>query len=102
MSDEFWKVDDARAVMALAIREATIDDTQALVDILTEAADWVQRLDGTTMWVEGELEIEHVRTEAAAGMFAVAEAQGAIVGAIRFQLEDQLFWPDLDGRDSAF
>jgi len=32
----------------------------------------------------------------------VAEDDGRIVGAIRFQLEDQLFWPDLDGRDSAF
>ena len=85
-----------------SIRQATVDDTAALVDTLTEAADWVERLDGTTMWVEGELERARVSDEAAAGQFVVAEADGRIVGAIRFQLEDRLFWPDLDGSDSAF
>src|ERR1043166_3539151 len=54
------------------------------------------------MWVEGELEEHRVRAEAEAGMFVVAEAEGEVVGAIRFQLDDQLFWPDIDGRDSAF
>ena len=87
---------------AASIRQATADDTRALVETLTEAADWVERLDGTTMWVEGELEEHRVRAEAEAGMFVVAEIDGHVVGAIRFQLEDQLFWPDLDGRDSAF
>lgn len=84
------------------IRQATVDDTAALVETLTEAANWVEQLDGTTMWVEGELEEWRVREEAAAGMFVVGEEGGRIVGAIRFQLEDPLFWPDLDGRDSAF
>jgi GNAT superfamily N-acetyltransferase len=87
---------------AAFIRQATADDTRALVETLTEAADWVERLDGTTMWVEGELEEHRVRAEADAGMFVVAEIDGRVVGAIRFQLEDQLFWPDLDGSDSAF
>ena len=86
------------------IRPATVDDTAALVETLIEAASWVEGLDGTTMWVEGELAVARVGAEAAAGLFAVAvaEADGSIAGAIRFQLEDQLFWPDLDGRDSAF
>jgi GNAT superfamily N-acetyltransferase len=87
---------------AASIRQATADDTRALVETLTEAADWVERLDRTTMWVEGELEEHRVRAEAEAGMFVVAEVDGQVVGAIRFQLEDRLFWPDLDGRDSAF
>jgi GNAT superfamily N-acetyltransferase len=87
---------------AIVIRQAAAGDTRALVETLTEAADWVTQLDGTTMWVEGELEEHRVRDEAAAGMFIVAEDEGQIVGAIRFQLEDQLFWPDIDGRDSAF
>jgi len=87
---------------AIVIREATAGDTPALVETLTEAADWVTQLDGTTMWVEGELEEQRVRDEAAAGLFIVAEDEGQVVGAIRFQLEDQLFWPDIDGRDSAF
>lgn len=88
--------------MSLVIRQAGGDDTRALVDTLTEAADWVTQLDGTTMWVEGELEEPRVRAEVEAGMFVVADVGGQVVGAIRFQLEDRLFWPDLDGSDSAF
>jgi GNAT superfamily N-acetyltransferase len=54
------------------------------------------------MWVEGELEEEAVRAEAVAGMFVLAEVEGQAAGAMRFQLEDRLFWPDVDGADSAF
>lgn len=92
----------ASAFRWTSIRQASGEDTPALVETLTEAADWVTRLDGTTMWVEGELEEHRVRAEAEAGLFVVAEVDGQVVGAIRFQLEDRLFWPDLDGGDSAF
>jgi GNAT superfamily N-acetyltransferase len=89
-------------VTGIVVRAATAEDTRALVDVLTEAAEWVLRLDGTVMWVEGELEEHRVRAEADAGLFVVAEADDQVVGVIRFQLEDQLFWPDLHARDSAF
>ena len=88
--------------MAIVIRQATGEDTAALVDTLTEALKWVEQLDGTIMWVEGELEEPRVRAEAEAGMFVVAERDGTIVGAMRFQLDDRVFWPDIDGSDSAF
>jgi GNAT superfamily N-acetyltransferase len=88
--------------MSIAIRQATREDTPALVQTLTEAANWVEQLDRSIMWVEGELEEHRVRAEAEAGLFVVAEADGEVVGAMRFQLEDRLFWPDLDGRDSVF
>jgi GNAT superfamily N-acetyltransferase len=88
--------------MEVVIRHATTDDTPALVDTLIEAANWVKRLDGTTMWVEGELEEHRVRSEVEAGLFVVAEVDRRLVGAMRFQLEDRLFWPDLDADDSAF
>ncbi len=86
----------------LLIRQATSADADVIVETLTEASKWVEELDGTIMWVEGELEEARVKAEADAGMFVVAEIDGQIAGAIRFQLEDRLFWPDLDGRDSAF
>jgi len=88
--------------MTLAIRQATVEDTNALVERLNEAASWVEQLDGTTMWVEGELEGDHVRSEADAGQFVVGELDGRIIAAMRFQLEDSLFWPDIDGSDSVF
>ena len=88
--------------MTLVIRQATPADTPAVVAALTEAARWVQALDGSIMWVEGELEESRITTEIAACMFVVAEVDGDIAGAMRFQLDDTLFWPDLDGTDSAF
>jgi GNAT superfamily N-acetyltransferase len=84
------------------IRQASSADAGAIIETLTEAAQWVEELDGTIMWVEGELEEARVKTEAEAGMFVVAEVEGRVTGAMRFQLEDRLFWPDLDGGDSAF
>lgn len=70
--------------------------------ILTDAAKWVERLDGTTMWVEDELAEDRIAAEVDAGFFYVAECDGDIVGALKFQLDDQLFWPDLAIDDSAF
>ena len=73
-----------------------------MIETLREAADWVEQLDGTVMWVEGELEDAHVKAEVEAGLFVVAEVDGRVTGAMRFQLEDRLFWPDLNSADSAF
>ena len=70
--------------------------------ILAEAAEWVRRHDGTTMWVEGELAVDRVAAEVDAGLFGVAECGGVLAGTVKFQLQDQLFWPDLMTDDSAF
>ena len=85
-----------------AIRLASVDDAWAVAEVLTEAAEWVRTLDGTQMWVEGELDHDHVRAEVERAQFVVAEADGQVAGVMRFQLEDALFWPDLEARDSAF
>ena len=86
----------------LVIRQASVGDAKSIAATLIEAARWVEQLDGTIMWVEGELEEPRISAEVAAGMFVVAEIEGQVVGALRFQLEDRLFWPDLEGSDSAF
>jgi GNAT superfamily N-acetyltransferase len=85
------------------VRQATPDDAAAVSAILSEAARWVEELDGTVMWVEDELAAERVASEIAAGLFFVAECDGEVAGAIRFQLQDDLFWPDLPaGHESVF
>ena len=70
--------------------------------ILTDAARWVRRLDGTTMWVDDELAEGRIASEVDAGLFYVAECDGDIAGVLKFQLDDQLFWPDLATNNSAF
>jgi GNAT superfamily N-acetyltransferase len=85
----------------VAIRQARAEDGVNVQDMLEEAAQWVDAL-GVVMWEEGELAPGRVADEIAAGLFFIAEVNGDAAGAIKFQLEDQLFWPDLIHDDSAF
>src|SRR5690349_9280545 len=76
-------------------------DTSAIQTMLLEAAAWVDAL-GVVMWETNELAPEHVAAEVAAGQFAIAEYDRVPAGAVRFQVEDLLFWPDIPQHDSAF
>jgi GNAT superfamily N-acetyltransferase len=83
------------------IRRAGPPDAGAIEALLREAAQWVDAL-GVVMWEEGELDRSRIDAEIEAGQFVVAEIGPAVVGAVRFQLEDPLFWPDLPPGQSAF
>jgi GNAT superfamily N-acetyltransferase len=87
--------------MHLRIRRAGPTDAGAIEAMLREAAQWVDAL-GVVMWEEGELDPSHIAAEVEAGQFVVAEIGGDMAGAIRFQLDDPLFWPDLPPGRSAF
>jgi ribosomal protein S18 acetylase RimI-like enzyme len=89
------------SIMRSSIRQAGPDDAAAVERLLVEAARWVDAL-GVVMWEEGELESAAIAAEVAAGQFYVAEIDGQIAGAVRYQEEDALFWPDLPTCDSAF
>jgi len=84
-----------------SIRQATPADARAIHQLLLEAAAWVDAL-GVVMWEAGELEFDAIAREVAAGQFYVAEVDGQRAGAIRFQTEDLLFWPDIPQESSAF
>jgi GNAT superfamily N-acetyltransferase len=86
---------------AIDVRQAQAADAVVIQDMLGEAARWVDAL-GVVMWDEGELDPGGVVREIAAGQFFIAEIDGDPAGAVRFQLEDRLFWPDLTSDDSAF
>jgi len=88
-------------VPPITVRQANAPDAVVIHDMLAEAATWVDAL-GVVMWDESELDPGRVDREVAAGQFFIAEVDGDAAGAVRFQLEDQLFWPDLQGDDSAF
>jgi GNAT superfamily N-acetyltransferase len=87
--------------MRSSIRQARPEDAAAVERLLVEAARWVDAL-GVVMWEAGELESATIGAEVAAGQFSVAEIDGDIAGAIRYQEEDALFWPDLPAGESAF
>lgn len=87
--------------MTVPVRQAVAEDVAAIEDMLLEASRWVDAL-GVVMWEEGELDSRRIAGEVAAGQFVIAEADGQPAGAVRFQLEDTQFWPDLLNADSAF
>jgi GNAT superfamily N-acetyltransferase len=87
--------------MQLSIRQATPQDIDAVAEILGEAARWLDEC-GMPMWRQDELLPNYIAAEVRSGQFFLAECDGVPAGAIRFQLEDRLFWPDLPQDDSAF
>lgn len=85
----------------ITVRQALAGEAAMIQGMLEEAAAWVDAL-GVVMWDEDELAPESVDREVAAGLFFIADVDGEAAGAVRFQLADQLFWPDLTGDHSAF
>lgn len=85
----------------ITVRQATASDAATIQRMLEEASAWVDAL-GVVMWDEGELDPSRLECEVAAGQFFIADVDGKAAGAVKFQLDDQLFWPDLTRDDSAF
>ena len=85
----------------ITIRQAMADDVAIVDQMIREAAAWVDAL-GVVMWEDGELDANAIRAEVTGGMFHLAEIDGEPAGAIRFQLEDRLFWPDRPEGEAAF
>ncbi len=86
---------------AISIRQGQARDAAVVQEMLEEAARWVDAM-GVVMWEQGELAPRRVEDEIAAGLFFIADVDKDPAGAVRFQLEDRLFWPDLEQDDSAF
>jgi GNAT superfamily N-acetyltransferase len=87
--------------MQLSIRQATPQDIDAVAEILGEAGRWLEE-QGMPMWHQDELQPNRIVEDVDSGQFFLAECDGVPAGAIRFQLEDRLFWPDVPRDDSAF
>ncbi|HEY7319136.1 MAG TPA: GNAT family N-acetyltransferase [Candidatus Binatia bacterium] len=87
--------------MRLSIRQATSEDTNAVADILREAAAWLEER-GVPQWRQDELQHNRIVAEVDSGQFFLAECDSVPAGTVKFQLEDRLFWPDVPQDDSAF
>jgi len=85
----------------IIVRPALPQDVQIVSDILGEAARWLDQK-GVSLWKAGELLPSSVGDEVDASLFFLAECDGVAAGAVKFQLEDPLFWPDVKPEESAF
>jgi hypothetical protein len=87
--------------MRLSIRQATAQDIDPVIDILREAAAWLEER-RIPLWRQDELRPDDISTEVRSGLFFLAECDGEPAGTIKYQLEDKLFWPDIRQDESAF
>jgi GNAT superfamily N-acetyltransferase len=87
--------------MRLSIHQATPQDIDVVSDILREAAAWLEQ-SGMAMWRQDELQPNNIAAEVHCGVFFLAKRDGEPAGTIKYQLEDNLFWPDVAQNDSAF
>jgi len=85
----------------ITVRQASAADVAVVDAMIREAATWVDAL-GVVMWEGDELDADRIRADVHAGMFHLAVIGGETAGAIRFQLEDALFWPDRPAGEAAF
>jgi len=87
---------------AIEVRQAALGEAGAVAAILHEVSAWLESA-GTPMWVGNELAADEIERDVRSGAVYVASLDDAIVGTIRFQLDDREFWPDLpDDHQSAF
>src|SRR5262245_44606640 len=87
--------------MGSRVRQATIDDLNTVTDVLHEAADWIDR-QGLTLWSLSELSLSQISQDIHDGLFFIGEREDHVAGVLRFQLSDDVFWPDALPHESAF
>jgi GNAT superfamily N-acetyltransferase len=87
--------------MTISIRKASPDDGATVSAVLIEAATWLENA-GMRLWRAEELREADIAADVAAGLFFIADCDGVAAGVVRFQLEDQLFWPDVPLGESAY
>jgi GNAT superfamily N-acetyltransferase len=85
----------------IAIDEAVPGETESVLSILFEAAEWLRERD-MPMWRSDELSQEEIAQDVAEGYFFLAKCGGRAAGTIKFQLRDTLFWPDTPADEAAF
>jgi GNAT superfamily N-acetyltransferase len=87
--------------MSFFVRQATIEDIKLVLSILCEAARWLEQ-ENMSLWTMDEISPKCLFPDITVGLYYIAFCADSPAGVVRFQLEDQLFWDDIDNDDSAF
>src|SRR5690606_33015370 len=77
---------------------ATLEDADLIHTMLMEAEKRLRER-GMPMWDPEELDFRRLRRDVAAGMHHLAFVDGDAAGTIRYQLEDEEYWPELLGSE---
>jgi GNAT superfamily N-acetyltransferase len=88
-------------MLPILVRQATLEDRSTVSEILTEAAEWLNRKN-MPLWEQEHIALSVIERDIEQGLFYIAFCEGVAAGVVIFQTEDLVFWPDIIQEDSAF
>ena len=80
--------------MTPRVRQAQPEDSQAVVAVLREAAQWLVDT-GRPLWRPADFTLESLAAGISAGQYFFARDEAGPVGVMKLESEDPLFWPDV-------
>jgi GNAT superfamily N-acetyltransferase len=87
--------------MSLTLRTARPDEVAIVSSVLCEAGAWLEAR-GEHLWDLRQLTPSALATEVANELYVLAFARDEAVGALRFTLEDALYWPEAIPGEAAY
>lgn len=83
------------------VKQAQLQQTELVCEILLEAVSWMNAR-SISLWRRDEVTPDKILPDVEAGLFYLAWYGKQAVGTVKYQLEDELFWPDVPAGESAF
>jgi len=88
-------------VSPISIRQAENDDLELVASLLEESARFLIDA-GMQLWGLEQVTPETIAPHVADHLYWIAEVDGTAAGCLRFQLTDDVCWPDLPVKDAAY
>lgn len=86
----------------MRVEQAELSDDAVVASVLQEAAAWLEG-GGRPLWSSQDVGNERVQIDTAHGRYFVARSNGGeVVGVVRIDLEDPVFWPEIESGNAAF
>jgi GNAT superfamily N-acetyltransferase len=85
----------------MKVEAVGLSEAVDVASVLQEAARWLIEA-GKPLWSLEEFSEDGLRPDILRGEYFAAHLNGAIVGVMKFQLEDKIFWPEEESGASAF
>ncbi|MGK0297757.1 MAG: GNAT superfamily N-acetyltransferase [Gammaproteobacteria bacterium] len=87
--------------MHVTMRQADIDDTNGVSNILSEAALWLINCN-MPLWKLTDLSEDMIREDVNRGLFHMALCNDEAAGIIKFQHEDDKYWPEAKPGEAGY
>jgi len=83
------------------IEQALPHEAATVAAVLNEAAQWLAT-GGRPLWSASDVDLERVQRDTDAGRYFIARGNGDVAGVMRLDMQDPLFWPEIESGSSAF